>query len=88
MDITGLASKYTIDSNIYSFAYNSPFFELPYIYLTFKKDVMPNVEFYNLWEIQKKITVSDNSICKDSNDVITLTARLYELVLRTNQMTL
>lgn len=79
-DGTKLASKFDVKSNIYAYAYNSPFLELPYIYKTFKGELMNNDEFNELWNIQKDITVVNNYMSKNTNDPVTLSARMYELV--------
>lgn len=79
-DQTKLAMKFKNNSNIYAFPYNSPFFELPYIYITFNKNEMKEEEFNELWNIQKEMTISNGKFCNNTNDIVTLNARLYELI--------
>jgi hypothetical protein len=67
--------------NIYSYGYNSPAFELPYILKHFAPDNY-NESLEVLWQKQIELTYDkkNRSFSLNTNDKITLTARLYELV--------
>lgn len=80
-DITGLAAKVNNTKvNIYGYPYNSPAFELPFLYKVFKGAV--SEQFIDeMWEKQMEITRSDMGCFERNNeDSITLEARIYELI--------
>lgn len=81
LDITGVAKKYKSDCNIYSFGYNSPAFELPYIKKIFKGSVEDGF-IDKMWEKQMQYTydLMVKALKKNTEDSVILTARLYELV--------
>lgn len=80
-DITGLAKKVSNTSvNIYGYAYNSPCFELPFLFKVFKGKVSEKF-IDEMWAKQMEITQTDNGFFERNNeDSITLEARIYELV--------
>ena len=81
MDITKLAKKLGGNYNIYCFPYNSPAFELPYIIKQFDNKNFNTKNINNFWNLQKKITMDENgNLSKNTNDIKTLTARIYELL--------
>ncbi|WEG13391.1 hypothetical protein PU629_03210 [Pullulanibacillus sp. KACC 23026] len=66
--------------NKYSYAYNSPAFEYPFISRVFHKD--DELVYEKLLKIHDHITFSDTTLLYDRNnhDPETLTARMYELI--------
>jgi len=69
--------------NRYGFAYNAPGFELPFIYKSFKDDLKVEEAFVQqIIESQFNLTYNTlmNDFSKNTEDRITLTARIYELV--------
>ena len=80
-DGTGLAKKIGGKLNIYCFPYNSPVYELPYIYkmLITEDDIDDMVN--KLWNLHKEYFMDEGrNISKNTNDEVTLTARIYELL--------
>ncbi len=81
LDGNKLASKIGGNYNIYCFPYNSPFYELPYIAKIFKNDNEADKLLDKLWEIHKENFLDQKNInVVNSNDPITLIARIYELL--------
>jgi len=80
-DATGLAKNvHNTSVNIYGYAYNSPAFELPFIYKCFKGN-LPELFVDQMWEKQMEITKnSEGWFSKNNEDSITLEARVYEFV--------
>lgn len=81
LDETNISTKLKVDFNVFAFAYNSPAFELPLIMRTFgiedKKEI-----FEALCDKQLGFTYDEKqeSFCKNTDDAITLNARVYELI--------
>lgn len=71
-----IKGKYSI--NKYSYGYNSPAFELPFIMKTFGRVDYENIK--KLFKIQEKITMENRMMIKNNSDSETLTARIYELI--------
>lgn len=81
LDGTGLAKKFNLECNIYAFPYNSPSFELPFILKNFDNEKNNYDIIEKLWYIQKDLTMDNNyKLVKNTNDTITLTSRIYELL--------
>lgn len=80
-DSTGLAVKYTSKCNIYGFSYNSPAFELPFIFKEFL-DTAERTACDQLLCMQIQLTYDDDkkSFCRNTEDSITLDARTYEYI--------
>ncbi len=67
--------------NKFSWAYNSPAFEYPYVNLILNKKVDDNLNKRLLeFQIINFYDKSKKSFCRNCNDPITLDARIYELV--------
>lgn len=71
-----IKGKYQI--NKYSYGYNSPAFELPFIMKTFGQE--NDEKIVELLKIQKIITMENGKMIKNNYDYETLTARAYELI--------
>ena len=81
-DVTQLATKFNSACNIYSYGYNSPAFELPFIVNTFCPEWDNEGCFSKMWNLQLKYTMADKEhpLSKNTGDVETLCARTYELI--------
>lgn len=80
-DITGLAGKYLPSTNLYAYGYNSPMFELPYIMSTFAPEQLTSDMLRSLWVSQVKETGNgQNPFVRNTEDAVTLQARMYEMV--------
>lgn len=80
-DRTGLAQKYKPTTNLYAYGYNSPAFELPYIIKTFAPEKLTSDMIQNLWDSQVNATGNGSDLfAKNTEDAVTLQARMYELV--------
>lgn len=80
-DGTGLAINYKTNLNIYCFPYNSPAFELPYIFKKLKPELYNSNFISDMWLLQKRETIDEKNNFNDNvYDKKTLTARIYELI--------
>lgn len=80
-DRTGLAQKYKPTTNLYAYGYNSPAFEIPYIMKVFAPEKLTSNLIQKLWDSQVNETGSGSDLfAKNTEDAVTLQARMYELV--------
>jgi len=80
-DLTNLKITKDLPFNKYAYAYNAPGFEIPFIYVVWKNEICKEVEADVFWENQLKHTYNkdNSSFSINTEDPITLNARIYEL---------
>lgn len=80
-DGTGMAKQFNCDCNIFGFSYNSPAFEMPFILKEFSSEDHTR-ELNLLADMQIKLTYDfqKQSFCKNTEDAVTLNARVYEFI--------
>ena len=80
-DGTGIALKYDCDCNVFGFSYNSPAFEMPFIVREFSSsDFKSEINALIEKQIQLNYDPDKHSFCRNTEDAITLDARVYEFV--------
>ncbi|MFU8692091.1 hypothetical protein ACNA6I_19920 [Rossellomorea sp. FS2] len=82
MDISNLPMKEVITVNRYGYPYNPYGFEIPFIYKVFKNKLNReiNVQSYIDKQMSLHYNTKTKSLDKNTEDAITLTSRIYELV--------
>lgn len=80
-DGTGVASKFDCDCNVFGFSYNSPAFEMPFIVREFSSfDFKSEIDELIERQIEINYDPDKHSFCRNTEDAITLDARVYEFV--------
>lgn len=83
MDETNVGSRIENGFNVFSFAYNSPAFELKNVYDTFKMNDEKSRALLDLFcGKMLELSYDDEKLlfCRNTDDPVTLTARIYEML--------
>ena len=80
-DGTGMAQKTNCECNIFGFSYNSPAFEMPLIVREFSgSNCKTEINELVKQQIELNYDPEKHSFCRNTEDAITLDARIYEFI--------